>query len=131
MKKIRILLADDHGDMLTTVSRMLSDEFDVIGTVRDGQEILRETKRLQPDVLVADLSMPKMTGLEAVKLLKESNSAVKVVFLTVHEKVEYVRESFALGALGYVVKPRIASDLVEAIKAAVAGQNFVSPSIKI
>ncbi len=128
--KIRVLLVDDHSAVLDTVSRMLLHEVNVVGTAVNGEELLLETERLQPDVLIADISLPVMNGIEAVRLLKETNPTVNVLFLTVHENVDYVHEAFAVGALGYVVKSRIASDLIDAIKAVHSGHSFVSPSIK-
>ena len=129
MERIRILLADDHEAVLDTVSRMLSREFDIVGTASDGQMLLDETERLQPDLLVTDISMPLMNGIEAVRQLKEAGSQIKVVFLTVCDNADYVREATAAGALGYVVKSRMTSDLIEAIKAAHVGHKFVSPAI--
>ena len=129
LEQIRILLADDHEVVLDTVSRILSREFDVVGTASDGQMLLDEAERLQPDLLVADISMPLVNGIEAVRRLREAGSQVKVVFLTVHDNADYAREAFAAGALGYVVKSRITSDLVKAIKAVHAGHRFVSPTI--
>ncbi len=131
LEKIRILLADDHKPVMDAVSHILSREFDVVGAVGDGQTLLDETERLQPDLLVVDISMPVVNGIEAVRRLKEASSEVKVVFLTVHENADYAREAFAAGALGYVIKSRIASDLVDTIKSVLAGQRFVSPSITL
>jgi DNA-binding NarL/FixJ family response regulator len=130
-KQIRILIADDHGALLDMVMRTVSNEFDVVGTAGDGRELLDETERLNPDVLIVDISLPVMSGIEAVRLLNRTHPAVKVVFLTVHENAEYARQAFAVGALGYVVKSRMASDLVDAIKAALIGHRFVSPSVTL
>ncbi len=129
MERIRILLADDHEAVLDTVSRMLSREFDIVGTASDGQLLLDETERLQPELLVTDISMPLVNGIEAVRRLKEAGSQVKVVFLTIHNDADYAREAIAAGALGYVVKSRMASDLIDAIKAAQVGRKFVSPTV--
>ena len=131
LERIRILLADDHKSLLDIVSNILSDEFDVVGAVSDGQMLIDEAERLQPDLLVADISMPLVNGIEAVRRLKEANSQVKVVFLTIHENADYARECFAAGALGYVVKSRMVSDLIEAIKAVHAGNRYVSPSLTL
>ncbi len=125
------MLADDQKIVLETISRILSREFDVVGTASDGQRLLDETERLQPDLLVADISLPLVNGIESVRRLKEAGSQVNVVFLTVHDNADYAREAFAAGALAYVVKSRIASDLVAAIKAVHAGHRFVSPSITL
>jgi two-component system response regulator NreC len=129
LEKIRVLIVDDHDAVLDTVSRMLSLDFDVVGTAGDAEELLREAERLQPDVLISDISLPEMSGIEAVRILKKTNPTINVLFLTVHENVDYVHESFAAGGLGYVVKSRIASDLFDAIKAVQSGHSFVSPSI--
>ena len=129
MERIRILLADDHKSLLDTVSNILSHEFDVVGAVSDGEMLIDEAERLQPDLLVADISMPLVNGIEAVRRLKDANSQIKVIFLTVHENADYARECIAAGALGYVVKSRMVSDLIEAITAVHAGNRYVSPSI--
>ena len=129
LERIRILLADDHKSLLDTVSNILSHEFDVVGAVSDGEMLIDEAERLQPDLLVADISMPLVNGIEAVRRLKDANSQIKVIFLTVHENADYARECIAAGALGYVVKSRMVSDLIEAITAVHAGNRYVSPSI--
>ncbi len=127
MKRVRILLADDHREMLEEVVHLLQSEFEVVGAVNDGQTLLEAASKLRPDVVVLDISMPIMNGLEAVDRLKEAGSNAKVVFLTVHEDPDFVHESLAKGALCYVVKPRLTSDLVPAIKEALANRSFVSP----
>jgi DNA-binding NarL/FixJ family response regulator len=108
---------------------MLSREFDIVGTASDGQMLLDETERLQPEILVTDISMPFVNGIEAVWQLKEAGSQVKVVFLSIHDDADYARVAIAAGALGYVVKSRMTSDLIEAIKAAHVGERFISPAI--
>ena len=127
MKRVRILLADDHTEMLKRVVHLLQSEFEVVGTVNDGQALLKAASKLRPDVVVLDISMPVMSGLEAADRLRGAGSKAKVVFLTVHEDPDFVHESRARGALGYVVKPRLTSDLVPAIKEALANRSFVSP----
>ncbi len=127
MKRVRILLADDHREMLQRVVHLLRSEFEVVGAVNDGQALLEAASKLRPDVVVLDISMPVLNGLEATDRLREVGSRAKVVFLTVHEEPDFVHESLAKGALCYVVKPRLTSDLVPAIKEAVANRSFVSP----
>ena len=127
MKRVRILLADDHAEMLKTVVCLLQSEFEVVGTVNDGQALLEAASKLRPDVVVLDISMPVMNGLEAADRLRKAGSRAKVVFLTVHEEPDFVHESRAKGVLGYVVKPRLTSDLIPAIKEALANHSFVSP----
>ena len=129
MSKIRVLLADDHGDMLDAVALQLVSEFDVVGTVTNGKALLSAAERLKPDVVIVDISMPILNGIEAVRRLMESGSQAQVVFLTVHESSDYIRAALATGALGYVVKPRLATDLGVAINAAHAGRSYLSPSI--
>ena len=129
LSKIAVLLADDHADVRETVARLLVPEFNVVGTVTDGMALLAAAERLMPDVVVVDISMPPLNGFEAVRRLMESGSPAQVVFLTVHESPEYVRVALATGALGYVVKPRLATDLSVAIKEVHAGRSYLSPSI--
>ncbi len=129
MSKIRVLLADDHGDMLDTVALLLVSEFDVVGTVTNGKALLSAAERLKPDVVIVDISMPILNGIEAVRRLMESGSQAQVVFLTVHESSDYVHAALATGALGYVVKSRLASDLSVAVKEVQAGRSYLSPSI--
>ncbi len=126
-KQVRILLADDHREMLTRVVHLLQDEFEVVGAVNDGQALIEAAAKLRPDVVILDISMPVMNGLEAAHRLKEAGSKAKVVFLTVHEDPDFIHESQVQGALGYVVKPRLTSDLVPAIKEALANRAFTSP----
>ncbi len=129
MRKIRVLLADDHGDVLDTVARLLVPEFDVVGAVTDGIGLLSAAERLKPDVVIVDISMPILNGINAVRRLMESGSQAQVVFLTVHESSDYVRAALATGALGYVVKPRLGVDLNVAVKEVHAGRSYLSPSI--
>ncbi len=129
MNKINVLLADDHTDVLDTVARLLVPEFNVVGTVTDGMALLSAAERLMPDVVVVDISMPILNGIDAVRRLRKSGSPAQVVFLTVHESSEYVAAALATGALGYVVKPRLGVDLNVAVKEVHAGRSYLSPSI--
>ncbi len=129
MGRIRVLLADDHEAMLNRVANLLAGECDVIGTAIDGRQALDAAKRLKPDVLVLDFSMPVMNGLETAHCLKEAGVKTGIVFLTVHDDPDFAREALEAGALGYVIKSHIASDLLTAIEEAHAGRSFVSPSL--
>ena len=122
MSKISVLLADDHKDVLKTVVALLRPEFDVVGTVTNGKSLILATERLKPDVVIVDISMPVLNGVDAVRRLKESGTQVQVVFLTIHNSYDYVQAALATGALGYVVKPRLATDLSVAIKEVHAGR---------
>jgi DNA-binding NarL/FixJ family response regulator len=129
LSRATILLADDHEEFLAVERRLLEHEFQVLTTVRDGQEAVEEAARLEPDLVVLDVSMPVLDGIEAARSLRSSGSRARVVFLTVHGDRDYVRAALATGALGYVVKCRLASDFIPALKDALAGRSFVSPSI--
>jgi DNA-binding NarL/FixJ family response regulator len=131
LSRARLLLADDHEEFLAVETRLLEPEFEVVTTARDGRAALEETARLGPDALILDISMPDLGGLEAARFLRAAGSCVKIVFLTVHGDPDYVRAGLAAGVSGYVVKTRLASDLVPALRAALAGRTFVSPSISL
>ena len=125
----RVLLADDHDPIIERVRSLLQSGFDVIGSVNNGRDLVSEAARLQPDLIVLDISMPGLTGIEAAQELREAKSTAKLIFLTVHERVEFVRACLAEGALGYVVKSRLAVDLLPAIREALAGRRFISPPV--
>src|SRR6476620_7937521 len=126
---VRVLLADDSPSMLQAARRILEPEFQIIGTVDDGQGVLEATESLKPDVLILDISMGVMNGLEAARLLTRIGSKARIVFLTVHQDQEFVEEAFAAGAIGYVTKPRLGSDLLVAVREAMIGHTFVSPDL--
>jgi DNA-binding NarL/FixJ family response regulator len=124
----RILIADDHQLVLERVAALLRSRFDVIGMAHDGRELIVEAMRLNPDVIVVDISMPELDGIQAAHQLREKGSTAKLVFLTIHGEDEFVQTCFAEGALGYVLKARMRSDLIPAIDAALSNQSFVSAS---
>lgn len=123
----RVLLVDDNEAMLARASAVLSCGCVVVGSARSGPAALDAARRLQPDVIVLDISMPGMTGLEVAESLRAAGCTAALVFLTVHEEEEFVRAAAAAGGMGYVVKPRLASDLMVAVREARAGRPFVSP----
>jgi DNA-binding NarL/FixJ family response regulator len=124
-RRTRIVLADDHPEALTQATRILAGQYDVVGTAADGAELLDTARRLDPDVIVLDIAMPRMDGFEAARRLKAAGCRSRLVFLTVWEDPDYRREAAALGAKGYVVKSRLASDLRPAVAAAVEGRSTV------
>lgn len=130
MSKIRVLLADDHETVLARVRSILCKDFEVVGTVDNGRDAVAEVRRLDPDVLVIDISLPVLDGLQAVSQLRGKACRAKVVFLTVHEDQDYVDAAFAAGASGYVTKSHVTSDLVPAIREALNGHTYTSKSIK-
>jgi len=126
--RARILLADDHKEIRDRAVRLLEPEFEVVGTVADGNALVKAWAQLKPDVCVLDISMPGLGGIEAAIKLRENGSQARIVFLTVNEDSDFVRAALRTGALGYVVKSRMASDLCPAINGALRGRLFVSPS---
>jgi DNA-binding NarL/FixJ family response regulator len=122
-----ILIADDHSIVLETVVPMLESIFRVVGTVSDGKAAVEAEGRLRPDVVVMDISMPVMSGIDAAKQMRKKGSKAKIVFLTVHQDSDILAASQLAGGLGYVVKNRLGIDLVHAIEEALAGHSFVSP----
>ncbi len=127
--RMRLVIADDNAAILETVTRLLAPDFDIIATADTGSTALEAITRLRPDCAVLDISMNDFSGIEVAKRLKASGSNSKIVFLTVHEDSDFVEEAVAVGAIGYVVKSRLASDLQPALKCALAGDLFISPSI--
>jgi DNA-binding NarL/FixJ family response regulator len=128
MRKVRILVADDHAGFRELVEDMLQPTFEVIGAVDNGKALVETARRLQPDVIITDISMPMLSGIEAATQLKESGSRAKVIFLTVHSDQDFVRTCLDAGASGYVVKLRMDSDLLLAVGEALAGRIFLSPT---
>lgn len=131
LSRARVLIVDDHEEFLAVEAKLLGSEFDVVTTACDGQMAIEEVARLSPDVLVLDLSMPGLSGIETARYLRAAGSRAKIVFLTVHGDPDYVRAGLEAGATAYVVKSRLATDLIPALKEALAGHSFVSPSISM
>lgn len=130
LKRLRVLVAEDHAAVRLSVVRLLSKNFDVIGAVNDGRALLDAVNKLAPDVLVVDLSLPVITGIEAASILQKTRCASKIVVLTVHNDPDFVRAAHDAGALGYVLKQQMTNDLPEAIEKAFAGEQFTSPSVR-
>ena len=128
---IRLLVADDHAAMRDKVVCTLEVEYSVVGAVCNGEEMLDAESRIKPDAVILDISMPTMTGIEAAAQLRLRASKAKIIFLTVHEEPAFLEAALAVGALGYVVKSRLASDLRLAVREAIAGRLFVSPSLAL
>ncbi len=129
MSRTRILLADDNELLLAQTAKMLASSFDVVGLARDGQDLIAQARKFTPDVIIVDITMPLMTGIEAVHELRQGGSPSRFVFLTVHQESEFLQACLEEGALGYVIKSHIKADLIPAIHAAMAGELFVSPSL--
>lgn len=125
----RLLLADDHALMLEGLLRLLSGEFEIVGTVTNGRAVLEEAKQLNPDVIVLDVSMPELNGIETARRLSTILPSAKIVFVTQQLDPAYVHAAFAAGAMGYVAKQSAAKDLVEAIRLALSDRYYVTPLV--
>jgi DNA-binding NarL/FixJ family response regulator len=126
--RIRVLLADDNDEFLAVTGRLLEPEYEVVKTVSDGQAVVEEATTLRPDLIVLDITMPVLNGIAAARRIKAAGFAGKMVLLTVHGDPDYVRAAVAAGAQGFVVKSRLASDLLPALREILAGRTFVSPN---
>jgi DNA-binding NarL/FixJ family response regulator len=129
MKKPRVLLADDHKIVLEGLRGILEPEFEIVGAVEDGRTLVAEAERLSPDVVVADISMPGLNGLDAARQVKKLDGRIKVVFLTMHSDVSYAAGAFDAGASGFVLKHSAPQELITAIREAVQGRTYVTPMI--
>lgn len=128
---IRVLLADDHDilrDGLRALLEMAGD-ISVVGEARNGRETVAETERLRPDVVLMDISMPELDGVEACRRIRQQVPGVRVLFLTMHEAEEYFFRALRAGAAGYVIKRTAAADLLAAVRAVAHGESFLSPSV--
>ncbi len=126
-KKIRVILVDDHPAVLRQTLQLLPERFEVVETLQDGLDLQSAVREWLPDVIVLDITLPLITGVQLARQLRADGCKSKIVFLTVHADPDYAWEAFNVGALGYVIKPRLASDLVPALDAVLAGRRFVSP----
>jgi DNA-binding NarL/FixJ family response regulator len=126
--KPRIVLADDRDEILEAVSGLLRPDFDIVAAVRDGVSAIDAISQFEPDLVVLDISMPILNGLEAAARLQESGCRARVLFLTVHNERDYVEAAFSAGASGYVLKPRLGIDLLPAIREVLRGGTFETHS---
>lgn len=129
MIRPRVLLADNHPALLKATTALLKAQFDVVGNVTDGETLVSEALRLCPDVIVADITLPGLSGIDAVHELRESALAAKIVFLTIHSEPPFIEACMAEGALGYVLKSHMKSHLIPAIQAALVGRSYICPSV--
>jgi DNA-binding NarL/FixJ family response regulator len=130
-KKIKILFADDHSVVRDGLRALFSSSphFDIVGEAADGEQALRLTAKRNPDVLLLDITMPKVNGIEATRLVKKSQPNTKVLILTVHEEAEYIHEIIRAGANGYVLKTADSKEIFAAVQAVAAGEQFFSPGV--
>ena len=129
MKRARLLLADDHKIVLEGLKSILESKFDLIGTVEDGRALVSAADELRPDVVVVDISMPLLNGIEAAHQIKKMDDHIKIVFLTMHSDVTYAARALDAGASGYVLKSSVPTELVTAIQEVLRGRTYISPII--
>jgi DNA-binding NarL/FixJ family response regulator len=127
---IRVLLADDSDALLAELRGELCDEFEIVGTAANGKDAVDAVIFLDPDVLVLDIAMPNLNGLQAASRVRKNHPRTKIVFLSIHEQSEYISAAFLAGASGYVTKRRLATDLASAIREVIQGKIFLSPSLR-
>jgi DNA-binding NarL/FixJ family response regulator len=127
MRKIRVLLADDHPGLLAVVRNLLETDVDLIASVDSGECLFEAAMKLRPDVIVSDISMPRFSGIQVANHLRESGCSSRIVFLTVHTDPDVIRVAFETGAVAYVLKTSLSTDLLFAIREAFQGRSFVSP----
>jgi len=126
LDKVKVLLADDHPRFPELVEHFLPPEFEIVGKVANGRSLVEQTMKLTPDIVITDISMPVLNGIEAADQLTALGCKSRIVFLTVHNDSDFVRRCLAAGAYGYVVKSRIAVELLPAIRGALSGHVFIS-----
>jgi len=129
MGATRVLLADDHTLLLGAFEKLLASEYDVVGTVSDGRELVEAAERLKPDVIVLDIGMPLLNGLEAGRQIKQLLPATKLVFLTMNEDSDLAAEAFRAGASGYLLKRSATAELATAIREVISGRSYVTPLV--
>lgn len=128
MKRIRVLLGDDHALILDGVRASLQDEFDIVGEAYDGKSLVAAAEKLQPEVVILDISMPILNGFESARLIKQTLPSAKVIFLSQHLNPQYLKHALKVGALGYVLKSGAREELRQAINSALHGKTYITPS---
>ncbi len=131
MKKIKVLIADDHSLVRQGLSQILSleDDIEVVGEARDGEECVKRVQEVKPDVVLLDINMPNVNGIKALRKIKDLDQSIKVIILTFHEEIEYLFETFNLGANGYIVKDAESRILIDGIREVNEGSSFVYPTM--
>jgi DNA-binding NarL/FixJ family response regulator len=128
-RRPRVLLADDHLLVAEALKSLLTPEFDLVGVVEDGRALLEAAKTLRPDVIVADIAMPHLNGIDALVQLRQDGHRVPVVFLTMHRDVSFARRAIEAGASGFVLKHSASLELITAIRAALEGRTYITPHL--
>jgi len=125
----RVLLADDHVMVAEALKSLLTPEFDLVGVVEDGRALIEEVANLRPDVIVADVTMPHLNGIDALIRLRQVGDRTPVVFLTMHRDVSFARRALDAGASGFVLKHSASAELIAAIRAALEGRTYLTPQL--
>ena len=128
-RRPRVLLADDHVMVAEALKSLLAPEFDLVGVVEDGRALVEAAGKLRPDVIVADVTMPNLNGIDALVRLRQGGDRVPVVFLTMHRDVTFARRALDAGASGFVLKHSAPAELVTAIRAALDGRTYLTPQL--
>ena len=129
MKRCKVLIADDHGMVIDGLRGLLEPEFEVVGAVNDGRAVLPEVRKLQPDVVVIDISMPLLNGLDCARQLHDTGCTAKILILTMHPDATLAQEALAAGASGYLLKSSPGSELKGALKDVLQGKTYLSPGV--
>jgi DNA-binding NarL/FixJ family response regulator len=127
MTRPRVLLADDHSMMVEGLRNLVRQEFDIVGMALDGRQMLEMAKEKKPDVIVTDITMPHLNGIDAARILKKENSSARLMFLTMHADLLLVEEAFRAGASGYVLKVCAFDELVKAVRSVANGDTYITP----
>ena len=130
MRRPGVLLADDHPIVADALAALLREEFDLVATVDDGKKLVGAARRLQPDVIVADIEMPVMGGLEALRQLRLDGVGVPILILSAHGEAPFAASAVRAGAAGFVFKPAAGDELIEAVRDVLAGQVYMSPHVR-
>jgi DNA-binding NarL/FixJ family response regulator len=129
MKRSRVLIADDHSMVIDGLRGLLEPEYEVVGAVNDGRAVLPEVRRLQPDVVVIDISMPLLNGLDCTRQLRDAGCTAKILILTMHPDATLAQEALAAGASGYLLKSSPGSELKRALRDVLLGRTYLSPGV--
>jgi DNA-binding NarL/FixJ family response regulator len=129
MNRPRVLVADDHRMMAEGLKRLLDPEFELVGIVEDGIALVEATKKLRPDLIIADITMPRLNGLDAVAKVNKEYPSIKIIILTMHREVAYARRALDAGASGFLLKHSAPDELVTAMRAALAGKTYLTPAL--
>lgn len=129
MKRPTVLLADDHDIVAEGLRRILETNYDVVGVVSNGRSLLTAAQQLKPDIIVVDVSMPLLNGIEAARRIHKTSEKIKIVFLSMHPDAAYVTEAFRAGASAYILKISASTEILTAVRYALQGKTYLSPSI--